>query len=920
MDKNNNKNRYQEAIYSNLIKRRNYSKIETDNFISNVLDVQKEYYNNYLEKEIEEICTTYFPITHPKSKYEVHYNGLAFSKLEASDEQEAIIGGKSYDRPLYLDLSVVNNETGEVKRVRQEKKALAKGIFFGRIPLMTNRGTFIINGVEKIVANQILRSPGVYALNKSHIKLSTKKKQLSGYICEILPYRGTQLQFVIDIIEKEDALGNIHHHDTFIKVVARNATGDEAVTFPATKILKALGFTQSEIIDTFKHDEFIINTLNHKDEYKHSTIFQDEQVRALKKIYNDLKTSSKDKKTLSSLDNKLREAVFAACEAQEKLTALREEYNNRLLEIEESKGGDNNEKLLNSVNSLHEKIQKTEAALNEQLDIMITERSASDIIKGLSISIRAAEANYSDRNKISYQDVIVDHFMNPRYFDLSAAGRYRMQRKLRITERLYKTTIAEDLKIGTKTIPAGTYIDKEHLDNIKQSLRVGKLELSNIKLHTLASAQKKHNNTVETISIYNDNEKKSFIIPIIGVSADVETTTLTIADFISTISYLISFYYGVGKTDDIDHLGNKRIRLIHEQLKNKLKAGMSKVERYVKEKLSTISSKTANEETQAKIDLKATVNSIVNTKAFQGAIRNFFNTYDLTQLLDQDNPLSEITHKRRISSMGEGGISREDPNLSIRDVHYSQYGRICPIESPEGQNIGLILSLTSLAEIDPKTGFLMTPYKRVIKGVIQNEVIYMTSLQEEEYNICEATIPKDKDNKKIIGYDGMAIVRYRSSQNVVPIEHVDFIEVTPRQIVSVAASCIPFLENDDNARALMGANMQRQAVPLLKPYAPIVGTGTEYQIAHDSGMAVIANDSGEVVSVDGNKITLQTEKAKKHYKLTKYRKSNQGTCINQTPIVTIGQKIKANQTIANGPAMQNGELALGRNPLVAFTT
>ncbi|MDE7433758.1 MAG: hypothetical protein K2M43_01245 [Mycoplasmoidaceae bacterium] len=343
----------------------------------------------------------------------------------------------------------------------------------------------------------------------------------------------------------------------------------------------------------------------------------------------------------------------------------------------------------------------------------------------LSISTRSVEAYASSAtNQICYQDVLANHFMVNRQYDLTSAGRYKLSRKLRVSERLYHRVLAQDLfdKNGKLILARNTLINKEELDIIKKHLNEGSINvLDEIVLNNEVACEKNQSKLIETICVYTDNDQTDIYTPVIGYHGDIKSNALTVVDFISIISYTLNLPHDIGSYDDIDHLGNKRLRLIHEQLKSKLQVGMARVEKHIKDKLASISIATANDEQQAKMAAKTTIKSIVNTKAFQLIVKNFFNSYQLTQFIDQQNPLSELTNKRRISAMGDGGISRDDPNLNIRDVHYSHYGRICPIETPEGMNIGLIMSLAAYTKVDPN-GFLVTPYHKVVNGVVQKEV------------------------------------------------------------------------------------------------------------------------------------------------------------------------------------------------------
>ncbi len=905
--------KFTQKKYSNLASRRDYSKISVDFQEPDLLEFQRKSYNHFLKYEVKDVIKSYFQqdpenpdklvISHPKNnKYSVVYNDISFAK-PLRTEEEARNEGKSYEQALYVDLSLVNNETGNVSHVKENKKTKCPGIMFANIPMMTSKGTFIVNGIEKFVISQIVRSPGAYILSKSQIKLNTKKKINTGYICEILPSRGTLMNFQID-----------EHNNTVI-VTMRNSLGDSAPSFPATQLLKAFGMTQDEIRRIFRDDDYILNTL-FSEPYNHESILDDFEIITFRKLINTNKTS-KIKAFGSPIDNKLKSAIEKYEEEKTIVADLRAKYEEKFDQY--SNGVSSNktevEKLLNSLN-FHEK------NLRKLLDTIITEKAAKNLIQQLAISTRAVEANASTAtNQVCYQDVLANHFMLNRQYDLTSAGRYKLSRKLRVSERLYHRVLAQDIHDlkGKLVLPAGTLINKEELDIIKQHLGSNNLDIvDEISLNNEVSCERRQSKLIETITVYTDNDQNDVYTPIIGYHGDVKSKALTVADFVSVISYTINLPRDIGSYDDIDHLGNKHLRLIHEQLRSKLSIGMARVEKHIKDKLASISIATANDEQQAKIAKRTTVKSVVNTKAFQLVVKNFFNSYQLTQFLDQQNPLSELTNKRRISAMGDGGISREDPNLNIRDVHYSHYGRICPIETPEGMNIGLIMSLSAFTKVDDN-GFLISPYHKVVNGVVQKEVEWLTALREDEYIIAEAATKCNAEGK-IMG--DKVVARYRSSIEMYDPKKVDYIDISPRQVVSIATGSIPFLEHDDTARALMGANMQRQAVPLIHPYAPIIGTGTEYKIAHDSGVAVTADVDGTVIAVDGTSIKIEPKDGGKNQfaKLVKYRKSNQDTCINQTPIVKVGQKVKAGETIADGPAMYNGELALGRNPLVAFMT
>lgn len=510
-------------------------------------------------------------------------------------------------------------------------------------------------------------------------------------------------------------------------------------------------------------------------------------------------------------------------------------------------------------------------------------------------------------------------------YDMGAVGRYKLNRKLRISERLYDQVLAQDIfdVDGKLVFPKNTLMLKKEIQEYKRLVSENRLNIHvKIKLNSIPKNFKNKaflkDMLIEKVKIYDDKEKQTGIYSLIGLPENSSHESLKFADLLSVISYLAHLSDGVGNFDYIDHLGNKRLRLISELLGNRIQVALARIEKFVREKM-------ANSEIKMKhISLKnephserVTIKSLINTKPFQMIIKEFFNSHQLTQFIDQQNPLSELTNKRRISAMGPGGASREDPNLDLRDVHYSHYGRICPIETPEGMNIGLIMSLASYSKID-KYGFIVSPYFKVVDGKPTDQVEWLTALREYDYMITESMSPRNPDGT----LKSPVEVRFNSQIEKFDAKEVDYIDVSPQQVVSIATASIPFLENDDANRALMGANMQRQATPLLKPYAPLVGTGFEYKIAKESGMTVVAEKPGTIVGVDGESITIKYDDSavNKKLNLVKFKRSNQDTCNNQTPIVKPNQRVEADEILADGPAMQNGELALGQNVLVAFTT
>lgn len=919
------KSRFVDREIAHLVTRRDYNKQPVNFDGPNLLEIQKKSYEQFLKNDLPKLIEMYFPINHPKNlSYEVRYKGIKFYDGKFTEE-EARYKSQTYGKVLYVDLELVNKDTGEIKRQKSSKKDKNPhdGVFFAKIPMMTNSGTFIINGTEKFVISQIVRSPGAYILTKSQIKLARKKKVVEGYICELLPSKGTMMNFYIDYRD---------HDNSLIKVIVKNSTSESTETFSATQLLKAIGFSQKQIRDIFgKESHTITKTLTadgikksisskFNGCYTHETIMENDEIKKIRKSIEDNKNANV-KHTGVWIDHKLRALVADYLKLKAVEIKKRRIYDTRWAEYEKS----GLKCVPHDLQVLREELDNFKEEINDQLDKIITEKAAMDIMNQLGVSKRSIESISLKNKDFCYQDFFLRHFLEKKYFDLSSAGRAKLNHKLRISERIYQKVLAKDIldRKGKVVLKKGALINKEQLDIFKSKIAKNELDIrKTFKLNKGSQYPKYHGKLndevyVESVDIYADNTKSNDSISVIGIDTSDFTPTLLISDIIAMISYAINLPYNVGSYDDIDHLGNKRVKLIHEQLRNKLVAGMARVEKHIKDKLASLATPTMNDEQKAKRALKATIKSVVNHKPFEQVFKTFFNTYQLTQFIDQQNPLSELTNKRRISAMGDGGIRRDDPNLAVRDVHYSHYGRICPIETPEGMNIGLIMSLSSFAKVD-EHGFLISPYYVVKDGVITNEIRWMNASEEDEYVICDSHVDHDNNGrilqKKIVG-------RYRGMQEMYDVKQINYIDICPRQVVSIAASAIPFLENDDSARALMGANMQRQAVPLLKPYAPIVGTGAEYKIAHDSGVSIVAENDGVVSEVDSKHITISCKNGKNEkYKLIKYRKTNQNTCNNQTPIVNLGENVKADQVLADGPAMFNGELAIGRNPLIAYLT
>ena len=499
----------------------------------------------------------------------------------------------------------------------------------------------------------------------------------------------------------------------------------------------------------------------------------------------------------------------------------------------------------------------------------------------------------------SAKNQLITRFFDNFRYDLAKVGRYKFNRRLNIADRLIDCVIAENIKINKEIkVAKGTKITKDILTEIEQYLKdgYGRCEVKvNEELNT--------NNIVQKIKVYSNVDPKK-VVTLIGNDQTLDTKTLTISDVYASVSYYLNLAEGIGHDDEIDHLGNRRIRQVGELLQNQFKVGISRMERVIRERMTTQDIETVTPKT------------LINIRPVTAVIKEFFGSSQLSQFMDQVNPIAELTHKRRLSALGPGGLSRDRAGMEVRDVNASHYGRICPIESPEGQNIGLITSLASYAKVD-EYGFIQTPYRKVENKKLTDKVDYLTADEENDFYISQATVNVNDDLEIT---DSVVAGRYRGENVMIPVDQVDYIDVSPQQVVSVTTSLIPFLEHDDATRALMGANMQRQALPLLTTEAPYIGTGVEYIAAKDSGAVVVAKADGVVEYVDGKKIIIKNAKGQDVYTLDTFERSNQGETSNHRPIVRANDKVKRGQVIADGPSTDKGELALGKNVVVAFMT
>ncbi len=766
--------------------RMSFSRIDEVIDMPNLIEVQKNSYKWFLDQGLKEVfhdVATIEDFTGNLALEFIDYRlGEPKYTIKECKERDA-----TYAAPLRVTARLLNKETGEVKE--QE-------IFMGDFPLMTDAGTFVNNGAERVIVSQLVRSPGVY------FGASYDKTGKHLYTATMNPNRGAWLEYETD------------SNDVFYVRIDKNRK------LPVTVLIRALGLSSdAQIREYFGEDERILATLE-----------------------KDTTTNTEE--------------------------GLLETYR----------------------------------------------------------KLRPGEPPTVD----SAQTHLNNLFFDPRRYDLSRFGRYKMNKKLALARRIAGFTAARDVVApltGELLISAGEKITREMAEAAEAAgVSVAYLTIDEKEVKVIT------NGTVDAqgffsfdVSECGINEKVSFaeLRAILDEGLDeagqkealeknhdrLISRTVTVDDIFSSINYLGGLDHGVGVTDDIDHLGNRRIRSVGELLQNQFRIGFSRMERVIRERM-TLQAQDAGE---------ATPQSLINIRPVVAAIKEFFGSSPLSQFMDQNNPLAELTHKRRLSALGPGGLSRDRAGFEVRDVHYSHYGRMCPIETPEGPNIGLISYLATFAKIN-EYGFVEAPYRKVDKatGVVTDEVVYMTADVEDEYVVAQANEPLDENHRF-----ANARVNVRRREEIMEIERekVDYMDVSPKMVVSVATAMIPFLENDDANRALMGSNMQRQAVPLMVTQQPIVATGMEYKAACDSGVCILAKNDGVVEHVDADKIVIRTSKTTTdEYELIKFMRSNQGTCINQRPIVAKGEEVKAGQVIADGPSTKNGEISLGKNALIGFMT
>ena len=767
--------------------RMSYSRIDEVIDIPNLIELQKESYNWFLEEGLREVFNDITPIEDYTGNLVLEFVDYSLDDESKYDVNECKERDVTYAVPLKVKVRLINKETGEIKE--QE-------VFMGDFPMMTETGTFIINGAERVIVSQLVRSPSVYYSRE----LDKSGKAL--YSATVIPNRGAWLEYETD---SRDVVS--------VRI-------DRTRKQPITVLLRALGYsTDQQIKDLLGEDERVLATLE-----KDNTTNRDE---ALLEIYKRLRPG-------------------------------------------EPPNVENANALLNLL------------------------------------------------------------FFDPKRYDLAKVGRYKLTKKLSLANRIVNRRAAEnviDPRTGEVLIEEGQKIDRETSLKIQNSgiygmnvysdddkvVKVVGNHFVDIKEHVnfdisdLKVKEKVYYPLLKEIldSFETEEEIKAAIKE---KERELIPKHIIVADIVATINYLFNLNHNIGNIDDIDHLGNRRLRSVGELLQNQFRIGLSRMERVVKERM-----------TIQDVEL-VTPQALINIRPVAAAIKEFFGSSQLSQFMDQTNPLAELTHKRRLSALGPGGLSRERAGFQVRDVHHSHYGRMCPIETPEGPNIGLINSLSTYARLN-EYGFIETPYRKVDKKrmVVTDEIEYLTADEEELFVIAQANEPLNEKGEFV---NERVSVRTRYGNfDVVPCSEVDYMDVSPKQVVSVATAMIPFLENDDANRALMGSNMQRQAVPLMITDAPIIGTGMEYRAAKDSGVVVVAKNSGIAEKVSANEIVIKTDDGKiDKYRLLKFKRSNQGTCINQKPIINRGDRVETGEVIADGPSTDHGEIALGRNCLVGFMT
>ena len=772
--------------------RMSFSKINEVLDMPNFIEVQKDSYKWFLEEGLREVFRDVSAITDYSGNLVLDFIDYHIEDKPKYTIEECKERDVTYAAPLRVRARLQNKETGEIKE---------QDIFMGDFPIMTPSGTFVINGAERVIVSQLVRSPGVYyAMNYD----KTGKKLFAS---TIIPNRGAWLEYESDL------------NDVFGVRIDKNRK------LPVTTFIRALGLgTDEQIIDYFGEEPMMLATIE-----KDNTKSREE---ALLEVYRKLRPG--EPPTLETSEQHLNNLFFDA-KRYDISRVGRYKYNKKLA------------------------LERRIAGLT--LAEPVADPLTGEVLFDAGVTLTRADAALMDKKGVREVKIDVDG-------------------------RAVKV-------ISNNMVDAEDYVDlsKKELEKLFINEKVRFSVITDI-------AEKAGDDKELLVSLIKENVDE--LIP----------KHIIVDDIYSSINYMCNLYWGIGSTDDIDHLGNRRIRCVGELLQNQFRIGFSRVERVIRERMTI----------QAQDTEAITPQGLVNIRPVVAAIKEFFGSSPLSQFMDQTNPLAELTHKRRLSALGPGGLSRDRAGFEVRDVHYSHYGRMCPIETPEGPNIGLISYLATYAKIN-KYGFVEAPFRKVDKetGVVLDEVEYMTADTEDDYIVAQANTPLDENNHFAVP---KVTCRYKDEFIEVDAAKVDYMDVSPKMVVSVATAMIPFLENDDANRALMGSNMQRQAVPLLKTERPYVGTGMEYKAAVDSGVTVLAEHAGTVVKVDAARIVIRRDDngENEEYKIIKFLRSNQGTCINQRPIVAKGEHVEKGQVICDGPATSEGEISLGKNMLIGFMT
>ena len=923
--------------------RRDYSKVSGKLELPNLVEIQTDSFKWFMEEGIKEVFEDIYPISNYSGNIRLKYIDYEFGKPKY-DVAESKYRVVNYAAPLRakMELEIINEETGELFNKTEE-------VFLGDFPMMTPTGTFIINGAERVIVSQIVRSPGAY-----FDITNDEKTNREVYDHELIPSRGTWLEILTD--EKKTAMGRL-----------LNMSVDRKRKILSTILYKAIGLSLNLEKGEDAFDDSVMKTF----------------LKAMSlPVYDELITDS-DREFTSAYEA-LYTSLFGPYE--ELVNTLENDKiktgNESLIAMYENQKSDEVPTMDGAINLMnakffdYKKYDLTKAGrykLGKKLNVidrMENHVLAHDVLDadGKVIYKAGTLITKNDRNVLREKLTKGMHMrafpFNPRFshpstlnvsvkeYHLALIGRILAHEidhedlYLEVgtvltqsdVEKLIKKKV-EKISIYTSIIAQKVELNKENLRavmNYGQRLYVlGRLCVDGHDLmdedelfisrfipdtdtYTLTFDREDKlmkmvqdgakveawlvGSACQVADIYVSKEDKH-LVHLVGIDPLNLKKCITMSDMIAFMSYSLSLLDGVGSTDDIDMLGNRRIRTVGELIQNQFRIGLSRMEKAVKEKMSIVDIETATPKT------------LTNIRPLSGAIKEFFSSSQLSQFMDQQNPLAELTNKRRISALGPGGLTRERAGFEVRDVHNSHYGRICPIETPEGQNIGLISYLTSYAKVN-EYGFIETPYRKVLEdGTVSEDYIYLAADEEADYIIAQANEVIDG---KIV--HDQVVARKAGETIMAERKDVELADVSPKQIVSIAAACIPFLENDDASRALMGANMQRQAVPLLNPHSPFVGTGIEAKIAKDSGSGIVSKDDGVVSYVDSSRVVITNDEGEHEYLLEKFRRSNAGTCINHKPIVAKGEMVKAGEMIADGPSMEDGELALGQNVTIAFMT